>query len=271
VPDEILGYYALGEERARLEQGPGLLEKLRTEELLGRFLPPPPARVLDVGGGTGPYALRLARAGYEVHLIDVVPLHVEQAREASARQPEAPLASARVGDARGLDWPEAAAGAVLLLGPLYHLTDRAQRIRALQEAGRVLRPGGVLLGAAISRFASLLDALRRERLSDAAFAAIVARDLQDGQHRNPTSRPEYFTTAFFHHPEELRAEAVEAGLAVAAVLAIEGPAWLVPDLEARLADAGRRAELLSAVRAAEAEPSLLGVSAHLLAVARKEG
>jgi hypothetical protein len=59
-----------------------------------------------------------------VHLLDPVPKHVEQARTASARQPEYPLASAEVGDARRLPHADASADAVLLLGPLYHLVER---------------------------------------------------------------------------------------------------------------------------------------------------
>ena len=131
----------------------------------------------------------------------------------------------------------------------------------------MLRPGGVLLAAAITRFASLLDGLAHGHLDEPAFAAIVDRDLRDGQHRNPSGRPEWFTTAFFHRPEELGAEVAEAGLAPRAVLAVEGPAWLLADIEERLPDPGRREQVLAAVRRVEAEPSLLGASAHLLAVA----
>lgn len=70
------------------------------QELLLRGLPPPPAVILDVGGGSGVYAHWLAAQGYTVHLVDGVPLHVEQARQASATQGAFPLASAEVGDAR---------------------------------------------------------------------------------------------------------------------------------------------------------------------------
>src|SRR5262249_7357408 len=165
-----------------------------------------------VGGGPGVYACWLARLGHEVHLVDAVPLHVEQAREASRRQPDHPLASAAAGDARRLDRPDGSADAVLLLGPLYHLTDLADRLAGWREAGRVLKPGGVVLAAAISRFASTLDGLRLGSFDDPAFARIAERDLLDGQHRNPTDNAMYFTTAYFHRPEELKAEAEEAGL-----------------------------------------------------------
>jgi SAM-dependent methyltransferase len=247
------------------------LERVRTWEQLGRYLPSPPTVVLDVGGAAGVYALPLAAQGYEVHLVDPVALHVRQALRASARQPAAPLAGATVGDARRLEWPDDSVDAVLLLGPLYHLTDRGDRLRALAEARRVLRPGGIVVAAAISRFASTLDGLLRGHLDEPGFEAIVEGDLRDGQHRNPAGRPEWFTTAYFHLPEELGPEVTEAGLRLEAVLAVEGPAWMLPDIEQRLADPDPRERVLAAIRRVETEPSLLGASAHLLAVAAADG
>jgi SAM-dependent methyltransferase len=264
---EIAGHYAEVSERQRL--GPLSLERVRTWELLVQHLPPAPAVVLDVGGAAGVYALPLAARGYQVHLVDPVAVHVEQALLASAQQPGSPLASATVGDARRLAWPDAGVDAVLLLGPLYHLTDRADRIQALTEARRVLRPGGVLAAAAISRFASTLDGLLRRHLDDPDFEAIVEGDLRDGQHRNPTGRPEWFTTAYFHLPDELPREVAEAGLALRALVAVEGPAWMLPDIGQRLADPAGRERVLRAIRRVETEPSLLGASSHLLAVARR--
>ena len=269
LDSEIAGHYATVSEERRL--GTWNLERVRTWELLGRYLPSPPTVVLDVGGAAGVYALPLAAQGYEVHLVDPVALHVRQALRASARQPAAPLAGATVGDARRLEWPDDSVDAVLLLGPLYHLTDRSDRLRALAEARRVLRPGGIVVAAAISRFASTLDGLLRGHLDEPGFEAIVEGDLRDGQHRNPTGRPEWFTTAYFHLPEELGPEVTEAGLRLEVVLAVEGPAWMLPDIEQRLADPDPRERVLAAIRRVETEPSLLGASAHLLAVAAADG
>jgi ubiquinone/menaquinone biosynthesis C-methylase UbiE len=268
-PSEVDSHYAGGVERDRLARGVGRLELARTQEILRRYLPPPPAVIADVGGGPGRYACWLAGLGYEVHLTDPVPLHVTQAGDASRAQPGRPVASLTVGDARSLARPDGGTDAVLLLGPLYHLTDRADRVAALGEARRVLRPGGVLVAAAISRFASALDGLRSGYLVDPAFAAIVERDLADGQHRNPTNHPAYFTTAFFHHPDELRREVTDAGLVLEHLLGVEGPAWLLQDFDAHWGDAGRRERLLGVVRRLEADPTVLGASAHLLVVARK--
>jgi len=264
---DIRAFYEAYDEAARLGQGYFALEGARTRELLSRHLPPPPARVLDVGGAAGAYALWLAEQGYAVRLVDPVPRHVEQARAASAAARH-PLAGAALGDARALEHEDGSADALLLLGPLYHL-DAADRGRALREAARVLAPGGVLCAAGISRFASLLDGLRAHVFDDPAFLDIVREDLASGRHLNNTGRIEYFTTAFFHRPEELEAELRAAGFAEVAVYAVEGPGMLLPDFERRWADEAARAVLMEVVRTVEREPSMLGASPHLLGVGRR--
>jgi len=100
------------------------------------------------------------------------------------------------------------------------------------------------------------------------FAAIVVRDLRDGQHRNPTAK-DYFTTTFFHRPDELGSEVIQAGFDLVELVGVEGPAGLLPDLERRWADPEERERLLQAARVVEREPTLLGLHPHLLAVARR--
>jgi SAM-dependent methyltransferase len=265
---EVAEHYGLGLEDARLRTGHGRLEWIRTQEVLARVLPPPPATVLDVGGGTGAHALPLAARGYAVHLRDPVPMHVEQARAAS-RAGQVKLASAEVGGALELAWPPESADAVLLLGPLYHLTEADERLRALLEARRVVRPGGVVVAAGISRFASTLDGLRTGALHEPGFEAIVERDVREGQHRNPSGRPEWFTTAYFHRPHELRDELARAGLEPEALVAVEGAGFTLADPDRWLDDPGKRERLLRAIRRVESEPSLLGAGGHLLAVGRR--
>jgi SAM-dependent methyltransferase len=264
----VVGFYSRYTEEHRLEQGAFQLEEARTRELIQRFAPPPPATVLDVGGAGGAYALWLADAGYTVHLVDLVPRLVAEAarRSGAARRP---LASSRQGDARALDAPDAAADIVLLLGPLYHLTEARDRARALREAARVLRPGGWLFAAAISRWGSTLDGLARELFRDPRFARMVEAALRDGVHRNATDRLDYFTTSYFHRPEELAEEVRAAGLSLQDVYGIEGPGWILPDIVDRLADEHRRAVVLGVARLVETEPAMVGSSAHLLAVARR--
>jgi ubiquinone/menaquinone biosynthesis C-methylase UbiE len=224
--------------------------------------------ILDVGGGPGAYSAWLADLGHEVHLVDPVPglvMHAKSLRSASGRD----IASCSVGDARSLDRRDQSVDTVLLLGPLYHLIDAGDRRRALQEAFRVLAPGGLLFAAAISRFASALDGLMLDFFADPVFGQIVERDLADGVHENRTGRLDHFTTAKFHRPDELAAEVQAAGFSEVCVLGIEGPGWLLPDFDDRWRDGRRREDMLRTARALEAEPSIQAVSAHLLATAKR--
>ncbi|MPZ69450.1 MAG: methyltransferase domain-containing protein [Actinobacteria bacterium] len=260
----IRTYYDRGKEADRLSGGfpSGPLELARTKEILERHLPPPPADVLDVGGGPGVYAAWLADRGYRVHLIDPVPLHVEQAAAAHGE------VTAEVGDARALRGADGSADAVLLLGPMYHLVERDDRILALREAARVLRPGGLMFAAAISRFAALMDLLvRLDRLHEPEIATMVERSVTTGVFEGP-GEAELFTTSYFHLPRELAAEVTAAGFAAPDLLQIEGPGFLVPDFENRWADENRREAMLQAARWVENEPEMLAASSHLMAVAR---
>jgi ubiquinone/menaquinone biosynthesis C-methylase UbiE len=269
LPPEFFEHYASGYEAQRLQGGSSQIELARTQELVMRYVPSLPAVIFDVGGGPGVYACWLAKQGYEVHLVDATPLHVELARQASQAQPDAPLASIEIGDACSLKRSDESCDVVLLFGPLYHLTERVDRLTALHEAHRVLRSGGLLLAVGISRFTSALDGLRQGWFDDPAFAHIVERDLVDGQHRNPTNHSEYFTTAFFHHPKALQTEVEESGFLYERTLPVEGPLWLSRYVVANFSDQKRREHFLALARWLEEEPSLLGASAHLLVVARK--
>lgn len=264
----ISDHYATGHERSRLfPGGQPSLEFVRSMELLDRLLPKAPARLADVGGGPGTYAAPLAARGYHVQLLDPVPLHVEQAREAATAGTSGRFTAA-YGDARYLPVADESQDAAVLFGPLYHLTEAEDRRQALAEARRVLRPGGRLLAMAISRFASLLDGLSRGWLDEPVFRPIAERDITDGQHRNPdpVGRPEFFTTAYFHTPDGLGSEVADIGLADVTVYGVEGPGW---PLRQQWFDPRWREQILFAARAVETEPSLIGFSLHLIAAATK--
>lgn len=262
-PDPVHAHYERGEEAGRLDEAVGQVELLRTIELLEEHLPSAPAVVADIGGGPGRYALWLADHGYSVHHRDVVPLHVRQLK---GTDPSGRIDTA-VGDARSLDLEDGSVDAVLLLGPLYHLELRADRLRALAEARRVARPGSPVLVAAISRWAARLHgvlaaALYRERPE---MLSLVDDAERDGI--LPPLFPGSFTCCT-HRPDELRAEVTAAGLAVEDLVGLEGAAFALADLDQRMAEPRDRAVVLTAARALQRVPELLGLSPHLLVVAR---
>jgi SAM-dependent methyltransferase len=257
----VLGYYAQLGERGRLTQDPiGQLEYLRTRELLTRWLPRPPAQVVDVGGATGVHAQWIAELGHRVHLIDP---EFRQVTEAV----RLPGVTACVADARALPRADASSDVVLMLGPLYHLPSRADRLLAWNEALRVVRPGGVVAAAVILRRASLLDYASMGRLDEENLSRIEAT-LRTGEHDPALG----FTDAYFHTADELRTELDEAGLVEAEVLPIEGPGILAVRGVHR-AGGVVSAELLDSAarlaRVAESDPAMLEIGSHLLAVGRR--
>jgi ubiquinone/menaquinone biosynthesis C-methylase UbiE len=267
-PGEVTSYYAAFAEESRLAAGAGRLEFERTREIFSRILPPPPARVVDVGGAAGAYSFWLADQGYDVHLVDASPRLVEDARARNATRSK-PIASLTVADARSLPQDSRSAEAVLVMGPLYHLTEDTDRATALREAFRVLAPNGVVAVAAISRYASALAGLAHKLSLDPRFVEIRNQDLATGQHRNATERQDYFTTAYFHRPEDLRAELAAAGFGGVQILGVEGLGEWFSDFDERWADSALRHDLLDVARRLESEPSIIGASAHLLGTGRK--
>jgi SAM-dependent methyltransferase len=263
--DALRAYYQRGMERERLSDGRGDLEFTRTTEIVRRRLPAAPAVVADIGGGPGRYALWLASLGYQVEHRDLIPLHVEQLTADAAGVPGIHTA---VGDVRDLDLPDASVDAVLLLGPLYHLLDRAERVGALRECARIVRPGGAVFAAAISRWAARIDGMLRERIYLRYPEVTGLIDEIDRTGMLPPLGEGAFT-AFCHRPGELRSELEDAGLEVADLVSVEGPAFILGDLDARLADPGERPVVLEVARAIERVPELAGFGPHLIATGIK--
>ena len=264
----ILDYYETTDEASRLQRLESELELLRTRDILVRNLPSAPADVIDVGGGPAVHSYWLSSLGYRTHLVDLVPKHIEQAKQAALHYPDVSLSSMTVGDARQLKFVDNSVDAVLMLGPLYHLVQSADRLAALREAYRVLRPGGVLIVEAISRYVPLIKVLTRDMLEDARMAPIVTRTLQTGQHR-PDPDLDFFTTAFFHHPSGLKREVAKAGFMPGVIFAVEGPVRLLKEFGQHWQQRERREWLLGVARQLEKEKVLLGVSGHMLLTATK--
>jgi SAM-dependent methyltransferase len=262
VDPRVLARYEAYDEDGRLwRAGLGDLVRLRTWEILDRFVPAS-GRVLDVGGGPGAHAAHLASRGDRVTLVDPVPRHVTRAR-ARAREPGGAPFAVCLGEATSLRVAPGGADAVLLMGPLYHLVERAERLAALAEARRALRPGGRLVAEVIGRYTWAMEATVKGLTGSPAVPRDVGR-VATGLSQDPAAAAPGSFWAYFHRLDELEDELAEAGFGDVALIAVEGFAWLLGDLERRMLDPEA---VLAAVRLTEREPSMLGCSAHVMGIA----
>ena len=263
VDRRVLAYY--GEEfdeddRLVGRSGQGRLELERTQQVV-RERVAAGSRIIDVGGGSGVHAAALVARGDRVLLVDPVPRHVAAAR---ARGVDAVR-----GDARSLPAPDRSFDAALLLGPLYHLVDRTDRVGALREAARVVRPGGWVFAAAVSR----LSALAWVAVIRAAVLGPTATPLGPQAWRLVAEQgagelgPHGFPGGHFHLAEDLEREVADAGLEDVSVIGLEGPGGQALDVS-RSHDPGLVEAARTLAEAFESHPGLRDLSPHLLATAR---
>jgi SAM-dependent methyltransferase len=232
-----------------------------------RDILPEQARVLDVGGGPGRYAVALAGAGHAVTLVDISPRLLERAR-AHAAERKVRLAAIVEASATDLSCFDCAAfDTVLLLGPLYHLPDEGERRLALCEAFRVLTPGGVLAASFLTRYGPLRQLARSDPGLLIRFPTRYEALLEHGILPGPP-RGEEAVQGYYAQPGEITPLLTDAGfdsvrlLAVESILdslddrvaALRGPEWQAwADLLYDLAD----------------DPGILASAAHILALARR--
>jgi ubiquinone/menaquinone biosynthesis C-methylase UbiE len=270
VDKQMLKYYSKGGEKNRLYQGAFQLERVRSQEIILRYLPKNRnLKILDIGGGCGFYSFWLYHLGHEIYLVDLVEKNIKIAASI-AKKKKLNLECIEVGDARNLRFKDGYFDVVLMMGPLYHLVNKKERMRALREAKRVLRKGGLIFAAAISRFAWMLDTFYYGLVKDPDCVKIMNRDLLDGQHRNYTEKFNYFTTAFLTLPEALHKEVKDAGFKSVEVLAIEAFGSHIPEFNKNWHNPKLVKLLLKTIDKVEKDNSLLGMSNHIMAVAKKK-
>lgn len=266
-PEQIARYYD-----AQPEQEWERMDQHRTEfgitlRALAERLPPPPADILDCGGGPGRYSLELARQGYRMTLFDLSAGNLALARRKAA---EAGLELQAFEQGTALDLSRFATeqfDVVLLMGPLYHLLEEHERLQALREAYRVLKPGGVLFAAFIARYAAHIDLAERNPNWILVKPEDGERILATGQLPWRGSGEPVFV-AYFAYPTEVEPLCRKGGFEVETVLALEG---LVAQAEEEINALGEEAwqAWLDVNYRVATDPSIHGGAEHLLAVAVK--
>ena len=273
--NEIYDFYNNGAEIGRLERGLGIVEFHRTKEILSRYIDSGKV-IYDIGGGIGMYAAWLAKKGNEVHLIELAESAVEYAK---ANMMQDCRFIAETGNALQVNRPDESADVVLLMGPQYHLRDREDRLQSLRESLRVLKKGGLLVAAGISKFSSMTWALSVygekknanlvEFLDDPVFFNMIKGEMTTGDHIRPKEYPKFIAESYFTTAEEMKSEIAEVGFAVEKAIAVEGCIWFTPHRDEKWEDEASRERLLDIVRMTESEPEMMGMSPHFLVLARK--
>ena len=279
IDKTVLAGYDAGIERNRLRTGIGLIEFERTKEILLENLPKPPAVIYDIGGAYGEYSWWLSSLGYEVHLFDLSETNIKMSEDLAVEYPNVHLKSALVCDARFIPRPDKSADAILLMGPLYSITEYDERILAIKESSRLLKDNGLLFSAALTPYSVLIpriamyhldDTKKRTELDDSAVIAIIERALTDGCYINPEKKiANGLGSSHLHTAKALREELLQGGFEDSVVYGVMGGAWLAPNLDALLEKEDTRNVLMRTVRMLDTHEEIIGLSGHLLAVSRK--
>lgn len=161
-------HYNKHPEDQRLLRRHGIVEFETTMHHLHRFLQSGQF-VLDIGAGTGRYTSALMVEGYQVKAVELVRRNIEVFLK---REPSADVVQ---GDARNMTFlPSATADVTLLLGPLYHLIGDEEKLKALNEAKRVTKPGGLIFVAYLMNEYSILSyCFDEERIGDFLARGVV--------------------------------------------------------------------------------------------------
>jgi ubiquinone/menaquinone biosynthesis C-methylase UbiE len=267
VAQEIIDFYEHASEEDRLKFGLGPLEFERNQELIGRFLPQDTGTVLDIGGGPGIYSEWLADLGFEVYLVDPVQKHIRQAKK-RAKNSHCQYTCV-LGDSKKLDFRDNFCDLVIMHGPLYHLQTREERLKSLNEAKRVLKPSGILLGFAINYTASTFVGLTQGVFFEAPIQKMCMEELTTGLHSAPPDMPGVLPKAFYHRPGQLIEEVEKSGFELTGLFAVEGVIWLDKKYFETRSDPDKKQQAMEFLRKTETDRNLLALSPHMMVAGRK--
>jgi len=264
---DITAFYNSDPERehARLEEHQ--LEYELTWRYLDKYLPTQ-GKILEVGAATGRYTLKLAKQGYEITAVDISAGLIEECKNRIAREELEGQVRFLVSDARDLGIVgEQDFDAVLLMGPLYHLVEEADRRQALKEARKRLRKGGFIFTAFISRFGIMAELLRNLPgwIEDQTEVSWL---LQNG--RRPEGYPKGGFRGYFARVSEIVPLHDSIGFETLELVGVE-PAISADDESYNRLQGNQRQLWLDLLYELSKEPSILGASRHLLYIGKRAG
>lgn len=241
------------------------LERDLTYRYLQTHLPAT-GKILEIGAATGGYTVWLAERGCQVTAVELSENLIGQCRERVADRGLSDAVRCFVADARDLSSiPGRDFDGVLLMGPLYHLTTRENRITALRQAVARLKPDGIFVSALISRFGILGHLLRRVPQwieSQKEVRSVVERG------HDPEDAPKGGFHGYYVTVDEVLPLHEEVGLQTIVVAGVE-PAISADDESYNRLQGNQRKLWLDLLYEVSRHPSLVASSRHLLYIGRK--
>jgi ubiquinone/menaquinone biosynthesis C-methylase UbiE len=262
--NSVLEFYESYNEDERIIRQP--LEFIRTKDIISRNLPKTPIKIIDLCGASGHYACWLAEKGHEVHLMDLSQKHLNEARNNQDKY-RTKLASITCGDARSLEYENESFDMVLLMGALYHLQEREDRLLCLKETKRILKNNGTAIFSYISRHSAMLDGFVKGYINN-LDNSITDLKILTGKHDNPEKMKGNFTTAYLHTTKEIYEELLYTNFSNIVLYAIEGFGSIL-NKEEYINDSEKLNKLLYYLRQTEQNVEMMGISFHQLAVCKK--
>ncbi|WP_340065822.1 class I SAM-dependent methyltransferase [Ascidiimonas aurantiaca] len=268
VDISIEKFYNKASEETRLDSGMGVFEFERIKQLISQHITKEHAIIIDVGGGTGKYSEWLGSLGHKVVLIEPVEKHIKQA-ESRSKKAEKPFTIIK-GNAQKLEYPSNFADLVILHGPLYHLQSATERKLAIQEAYRVLKTNGICLAFGINYTASTMAGLMNGQIHNREFFEMCRRELSSSLHNPPNSLPWLLAKGYYHKPEDLRAELLNAAdFKYQTSKAVEGIIWLDSSYFTSMEIPQKRETLEELLKITEQDENLIALSPHFMVSVKK--
>ena len=247
-------HYNKHPEDLRLLRRHGMVEFATTMHHLHRYLQPG-AQVLDIGAGTGRYTSALMAEGYQVKAVELVQRNIDVFLK---REPKADVLQ---GDARNMPFiPTQSADVTLLLGPLYHLIGFDEKLKALNEARRVTRPGGLIFVAYLMNEYSILSYC----FDEDRIGGLLARGVVDEQFHIQAQPDELYD---YVRLDDINALDQAAGLERVTIFSPDGAADYMRTRLNRMSDE-TFAHFIEYQKCISERPDLIGAGSHVVDVVK---
>jgi len=269
--EKVKHVYDLKDEWDRFETPGGKLEFELTMSIITSHLPQK-AEILDLGGGPGRYAIELAKLGHMLHLADLSQRNLDTAKKKIAEFGIGNVKSINEINAVDLSvYANDSFDAVLLFGPLYHLTDETERLACIKEVKRVLKPNGLVFAGFIPYLSGAIGVVARMFLTpDQVNAETLNRVFEQGIHNNLVDRG--FQEAYYATSDEIASLFSNNGFSKILLRSVKGWGETMGEQIYKLKDENPEMHktVMDLINKTAADPSIIEMCWHAIYIGRKQ-